>query len=369
MKSIKIIASFLFYFSLTISIEAQDKLNIVVEEVSVIQTDEDIFIGDPRHIIADSLIYVADHVDLTIKVFNKGGKYISKFGGRGRGPGEMLDMSVFWKTKNHLLVFDNLNAKVIKWTLEGDFLEEIFIKNSELQWPRAVENYRETNHLLVYHLPNPEDESLFHIWDENFDRRVRSFSIISLIEDNMDNSQLEKNLMKFQPGSIVIDRNGKLYYSPFLYRGIIYEYDLSSANDWNNVYKGYSVSNDVYDEVRRKKTGAAKNYDISFSLNGISYAILLKSISVGMYETKEGYLIHFISFVKNGRKLWGFEVYDENRNYLGFKNLVTKEIKGEESTLIRLFTKTIDDENRVFVVEDKGQGKREIKSYKVHINQ
>ncbi|MFQ5705580.1 MAG: 6-bladed beta-propeller [Gemmatimonadales bacterium] len=70
----------------------------------------------------DGSIYVLDHHDQDIRVFDSTGTFIFAFGGRGGGPGEFqAARGLRWSPSGNLWVLDNRNARYSEFTPTGRF--------------------------------------------------------------------------------------------------------------------------------------------------------------------------------------------------------------------------------------------------------
>lgn len=74
--------------------------------------------------------------DCQIKIFNKNGKYIKSFGRKGQGPGEFeMPSSISLISKRNEIVVFGMNRRLSFFSLEGNFLRQIFLKDF---WPMQV---------------------------------------------------------------------------------------------------------------------------------------------------------------------------------------------------------------------------------------
>jgi len=77
-------------------------------------------------------LYVADSGWNKIFKFSPEGKFLGSFGREGQGPGEFmgqprrLPLSISYGNDGHLYVFDSGNQRIAKFTLEGNYLDQIF---------------------------------------------------------------------------------------------------------------------------------------------------------------------------------------------------------------------------------------------------
>jgi hypothetical protein len=74
----------------------------------------------------DGNIYVLDHKESHIKVFDKKGQYLRTIGQRGQGPGELGSAYFFSLTaQRHLIVEDVRGRRLVFFTLEGEFIKNL----------------------------------------------------------------------------------------------------------------------------------------------------------------------------------------------------------------------------------------------------
>ncbi len=72
----------------------------------------------------DDKIFVSDRVLENILIFDNNGKYINGIISTGEGPGEFIQIEDFQLIDNFIFVQDNRLRKILKFTLDGDFVEE-----------------------------------------------------------------------------------------------------------------------------------------------------------------------------------------------------------------------------------------------------
>ena len=71
-------------------------------------------------------IYVADSKEVCVKVFDKNGKQIRKFGKKGQGPGEIQFFTrVHMFAGKEIMIYDGGNSRLSFYSLDGEFLREI----------------------------------------------------------------------------------------------------------------------------------------------------------------------------------------------------------------------------------------------------
>lgn len=179
-------------------IYGQESISITFEEIGQIRGSEEHIIGAPKDIeIINDKVYIADLMDLKIKVFNRDGKFIREMGGRGRGPGEFQQFIAMWVgLDNTLNVIDYLNRKVVTFSESGNMIDEEILENKRITWPREVHPLSPTANLMVYQPIGEgldlENLELFHVFDDNLENYERSFSL----PDNFEQADKVKKVYR-----------------------------------------------------------------------------------------------------------------------------------------------------------------------------
>lgn len=102
---------------------------ILKEEFSIGEGefDEDMF-AELTSVDVDSngTIYILDRKDIKVKIFDREGNFVRKFGKDGQGPGEMnLPITIQVLSNDELVVSDALTGKLMYFTLKGEFIREM----------------------------------------------------------------------------------------------------------------------------------------------------------------------------------------------------------------------------------------------------
>jgi hypothetical protein len=93
--------------------DRSDEENYMFSQLRSIQVDND------ENIIA------LDTKEVSIKVFDKTGKFISKFGTKGQGPGELMrPFAMFLVSGEHIVINDSENTRISYFSKEGNCLKE-----------------------------------------------------------------------------------------------------------------------------------------------------------------------------------------------------------------------------------------------------
>ena len=101
----------------------------------ILETSDDILLGrvDIVQIYKDLLLILDRSNNVGLYAFNKEGKFIRKYGGRGGGPGEYISISDFTIDKKNeiLYVLDSEADLILKYEIEtGKYIDKIIIENN-----------------------------------------------------------------------------------------------------------------------------------------------------------------------------------------------------------------------------------------------
>jgi hypothetical protein len=141
--------------------------NFVFSQIRSVQIDE-----------AEN-IYVADSKEACVKVFDKSGNYIRRFGHKGQGPGEIqfpLRMHLFAGKK--ILIYDNRNRRLSFFSLDGELLKEIPIGKYDFE--RTIPDSKGN---IITHLIYRGDKWVNEI--KKFDPNLNPILTIKTIEEEI----------------------------------------------------------------------------------------------------------------------------------------------------------------------------------------
>jgi hypothetical protein len=143
MRKIILLPLFLFliaisFFAQTIVENPEKPLNrnwgrtkVLEEAISIEDIGRDYYFRYPLNlkVAPDGSIFVQDSEQLI--QFDSSGKFIRNFFKKGQGPGEMEDMSNYCFVDNKLIVHDREPNKILLFDLNGQFIREFRIRQSQ----------------------------------------------------------------------------------------------------------------------------------------------------------------------------------------------------------------------------------------------
>ena len=110
-------------------VEKKITLSEIANEIIYIPLSNEILCGEIYPELTDNLIIIKPSRE-GLLAFDHNGKFKSRIGQRGKGPGEYLYASKFtFDSKNKTIYILDISSKIIKYSMKGDFLQEIQLQN------------------------------------------------------------------------------------------------------------------------------------------------------------------------------------------------------------------------------------------------
>lgn len=354
---LKLILITCLYFSAHKRVYGQKSTLIKFEKIGQISGSEEYIIGAPTDIeIIDGKIYIADQMDLKIKVFSQDGAFIREMGGRGRGPAEFQHFTALWKSLNNntLNVIDYLNRKIVTFSESGEVLEEEVLKNKRITWPREVHPLSPSANLIVYQPTGIKSSDLFHVFDNNFENYERSFSLPKAFK-NAD--KVKKVFRNFQPGNSVVS-GSTLFFAPNFFEGKIYSMKINDKNSWNS-HVGTELEGSSYELLspnsKLHNDNDVQIYDHKMHSPHGTFVFRLYNTTKALFKTADGYIAHFVEVNKNGKKQQGIELYNKVGSFIGYQPYFEQKLRSDKYTSIAEHPKAMDENNRVYTINRKGE--------------
>jgi hypothetical protein len=272
---------------------------------------EEYQLGSPIGVRTDSElnIYIADRASMTIKVFDSTGVYIREFGGRGRGPGEFLDMNTFEITPEE--DFFVLDRGRWRYTFVDNQGEQISSESFSFEpmgnfFPHDVDFYEDktigldvsaTNEVELFPI---FERPLFHIYDRTLSKKDTSFFKFKELQE------IEINRFTFvmfigRQGSFVVNKaKDRFYYSPYLYHRNLYVFKKDREHwklDGVRKLTDFGLKSFTKTTVQENKDLRSKNVSglvvMRFGFPE-PHTGRVNTFDMGLYELSDGRLISFV---------------------------------------------------------------------------
>ncbi|MCH2449984.1 MAG: 6-bladed beta-propeller [Gracilimonas sp.] len=272
-------------------------------------------LGNPIGVCTDSKgnIYIADKASLKVKVFDSQGNYLRSFGGRGRGPGEFLDINLMQLAGDDTLLFqDRGKLEFIYMTTQGEYISSHPVNLSNQYYPKTIKwNKRNSIGLMQKASPPrfpppPIQRPLFYVYDKEFQTQRAAFFPFNQL-GYTESEMFVWSSFIYQPGSFdLLPESNKLIYSPGVYIGKLYEFIPSDNLKWTlqKTITAYTPSStyEIYNseaeyESMREIPGVNMIRFVSIPSWGRLY-----SIDAGVYYLNDGKIAHFFGEWRGGDK-------------------------------------------------------------------
>jgi hypothetical protein len=109
-----------------------------------LETKPKSLIGEIKKIrISDSIIYILDETQKTLKKFSLKGNYLGQIGSVGRAIGEYSQATDFQilKNDNQILIWDNPQKKMNAYNMDGTFINDEYTNNYFLSFSKVNQDY------------------------------------------------------------------------------------------------------------------------------------------------------------------------------------------------------------------------------------
>jgi hypothetical protein len=150
----------------------------------------------------DSNLYVLDFFLCTITVFDKKGEYIRTLGGRGQGPGELIDPECFSIWNDKIYVYEQFYGIKI-FDLKGKYIDSNIVRNNHFN----ILDFKIFNDLIytVEWIPAIKEQYLFNKISTDF---VKSQTIYTI------NPEHKNEYPRLRPvHTWTLNNNGDIYFA------------------------------------------------------------------------------------------------------------------------------------------------------------
>ncbi|SMO42345.1 6-bladed beta-propeller [Gracilimonas mengyeensis] len=290
-------------------------------------------------------IYITDEQRNFIQKFDSSGTFIQKIGASGSGPGEFNNLFGVY-ADSVLIGFSRGTSRMLRFSLDGDFQQSYPIQgvSSKPQMHRIGDQF------LLFHVnygDAPDEKYTLHIYNKSFELIDEQIHLSELYENfNPDHT----NLALAFPNSVVFLDDSRLLMAPAIYSGKLFEYKLNpQSGEWEqasvvegkSIAKGYSVLNN------------SKDADMvlfpKHSDDGLYFRIYGQSMYLS--QLRDGRYVHFIRRDVDQIREYGIELYDEDLNFLGYKELLTDPNPNDEEKIILRQPQDMDSRNRFYSID------------------
>lgn len=310
---------------------------VFADSLVISRSDEPDYISMfPRFADSDESgnIYVVEMAEMAIRKYDQDGNFVQRIGRKGRGPGEMQDVTTFSYHNNQLWVVDFMSARFIRFSTDGKILQESLLDQQAVSWPRQIIFHDETPLVLSV---SDDSESIIKSIDTNFNVTNEMLTKSRVYQDDA----IAMDFMALNPGTIV-SFGEQILFAPFFYSGTILSLDPSTKNVES--ISGRDINSLAYEVLSKDASDYSIRYGGSMGITKLK----VNHESRGLFAHKNR-LFHFIQITENRKKIFGYEVYDSDLDFIRFVPIAEKAITQGAIVDIPISVKAIDNQGRVLI--------------------
>lgn len=304
----------------------------------------------------EGTIYVADEGSMNIKVFNKTGDYIGSIGRRGRGPGEFLSLrEITISNKNKLVVVDIRQFRISKFNKDGEILDTYLMskKSQDVVFFNQIWQLKDNKNLVLAKKfgRNYNDDSIFHIWDQNFENELNKFGSFKSLGFN---EGFSVKIASMAVGSFTFLNDNQLIFAPSIYSGKLFTFKKKNGQWQEGIeINGHNFEIPSYKNFS-KGTGPEKAPTLHTPEGEFKGFIYVSSM--GVFRLENGNVAHFsikTPALNTDKEKWilGVELFDQSNNYLGYHELDS--IPVSMDNLIKPQIKAKDQKDHFYMISHK----------------
>ena len=315
-------------------------------------------LGQPWMVRTDGTgnTYVGDRAAGAIKVYDPSGKYLRRIGRRGRGRGEIVEISCFELTADgELIVADGMNLRITRFSPTGDVLATYPIDDLSMLWPRRLRQIAEDRFLFLYKLPavrqdgtnRPDARSLFHLYSGTFSEKLSAFGRFRDVVT--DDGPTADRLMQLSPGRFWPEADGSILYAPGLYEGEIYRF-RETKNGWrkSETLRGYVMDPRPFAHGEQERY-AREEPTFRIRSRGGSYIGFHQNESRGLFRLRDSRIVHFTLIAEDGGRAFGVEIFDPDGTLRAYGPLMKVAAQPGKPTALPLHVEWKDPEDRFYL--------------------
>lgn len=292
-------------------------------------------------------IFIADKSGMQIMVFNKEGIFVDEYGKRGRGPGELSEITSFDVFDGKLFVYDRANQRFTIFTTPNDF--ETFPVHSELNgFFEATKMLVQDDEIYIYskdHSIRNKDGYIIHQFNHKF-----SYEGVSIVrEDQLWDMNNSFEAVQSTMGSVhIIHTEKNFFFSPHIYTGYIQK--TSHDNDYGvekiNGTKPEKMSYEIL-PATIKNLGAPNSEAYSGREGKLIYKVFNRSI--GLHNWGE-YIVNFLLSDKDESLTLSVDLFHKDGRFI--RNYPVRNYSIEEKPLYKIKIPHSDSQGNFYLIEN-----------------
>lgn len=280
-------------------ISSDFKNHIILAEVEKIRVDN------------HNNIYLLDYGSMEIHKFNKEGKYMFSFGGRGRGPGEFVHMTAITIAGGKIYIMDGPLSKIEVFNLKGEHIKTLM---SRERFGFTVSGFHKDEGYFYFAKISDRGSNtkkLLSVFSTKKEKVINRYISIDKLDgyeqaDELGGSEPAwKVILGSYPGEFIYSKD-TIYYMPYTFEDVIYYFHsgiLTPIKLSKNRSKSFEAAvNENEIEADRGYYGPGYTYHIiHFQVSGTFFK-----------QGQELYVFYWKRLFQGDDRLWQLNIYNYN---------------------------------------------------------
>lgn len=303
------------------------KVKFKAEEIWTMGNDDkaskEYLFRQPGEIALDSKgnLYIHDYLAPEIRKYTADGKYVTKFGRSGEGPGEFKNLyNTCVNKKDELVGVDVFPSRVTIFNTRTGKSKNILL-NSILE-PRYINQLSSNSYITTISGEAIKSKKLFTVWHGDFKAKIEQFGDLTAMLDLNDKYQS----MHCADWGVTIIDSTRIAAATNWYSQISYMFKKENGNWIAIPLKGFKPNRRSYDIITEKEFNDVLKYGDkkSGSVSGggsVDNKVFVRKyhISSGIFSYRGKYIVRLSRINNfNGKSNFGADVFSINGEYLGY---------------------------------------------------
>lgn len=304
----------------------------------------------------DGDVYVADRDLLTIRIFDKNGKWIRDIGQRGEGPGDFqsissMDIDEYGK----LYVTDILNRRFDNFKSTGEYVDSVPLRVGKEDYvlPGTISLINDNRFIAIGNRLGDKEVAGLHIvkMREHLEVMETVLAVDTLTYANEVTQRFERS----GSGSLLVSENHDIVYAPKYYQGTLWHLAHDeSTNSWITKRRMTGVVNSDLALEEISPDDFDPHHPQHLMMRIIStqegrIAARINNMSVGLHEDSDGFLYHF-THIRSANGIdydFGVEVFSPDGELRGYSTL--PQIGRSEPVIYPYLVQSTDKQGRFYL--------------------
>jgi len=297
-------------------------------------------------------VFITNTSDHTIRVFNKDGEFLRKMGGKGRGPGEFMDLtSISIDAQDRVTAVDRFQDKVVRFEAYSSDFDELLLPETSLATLRMAQTLPNGHMVMVYkHTEGPNSEAnMVHQVDTENEKVIgRYVDAFTYFYDHNKPIEVEmSSVSRYEATKLGSD---KIALSSGNYTGTVAIFDFKTAStkligkQLKPFYEEFTGRNREYYE--------SQGYSGIITISGQNGRFMYQphGYILGLVGNSK-YLLQFYAMHETNSRVTYVDIYSSDGKFIAKQSLMSSGITFFDGRYYSALPKFMDESNNLYIYE------------------